>query len=85
MGGSHCISMTIECPRAASRPRRVKLSIGSDGIGACTIVSHTRHDSFGRTCRITLNEAGTYSRTSVSSSANLRNCPPQLRHEQDGS
>ena len=30
MGGSHCISMRIECPRAASRSRRVKLSVPYD-------------------------------------------------------
>ena len=30
----------------------VPLSMGSDGIGACTMVSHTRQESLGRTWRI---------------------------------
>jgi hypothetical protein len=44
-----------------------------------------RHDSFGLTWRITLKEAGTYSRTSVTSSPSLRMVPPQLGQVQAGS
>ena len=39
------------------RPR----SIGSVGIGACTMVSQARQLSLGRTCWITLKLDGTYS------------------------
>ena len=64
------------------RPR----SIGSDGIGACTIVSHDRQLSFGRTCRITLKQEGTYSSISRSSSPiRLKTVPPQAGQVQGGS
>ena len=45
--------------RDQARPRPPR-SIGSDGMGACTIVSHDRQLSFGRRCWITLKLDGTY-------------------------
>src|SRR3954447_982492 len=64
------------------RPR----SIGSDGIGACTIVSHDRQLSFGRTCWVTLKLEGTYSSTSRSSCPiRLNVVPPQPGQVQAGS
>ena len=46
--------------------------MGSEGIGACTIVSQVRQLSLGRTWRVTLKLEGTYSSTSRSS------CPMRL-------
>ena len=33
--------------------------MGRLGTGACAMLSQLRHDSFGRTCRVTRNEPGT--------------------------
>src|SRR4051794_25978841 len=64
------------------RPR----SIGSDGIGDCTMVSHDRQLSFGRTWQITLKLDGTYSRTSRSSCPiRLKVVPPHPGQAQVGS
>ena len=52
-------------------------SIGRLGASACTIRSQHAHASFGRTCRITLNRAGTYSSISETSSPRCFNSPPQ--------
>src|SRR3954465_11485740 len=64
------------------RPR----SIGSDGIGACTMVSQDRQLSFGRRWRITLKLEGTYSSTSRSSwPIRLKVVSPQPGQLQAGS
>src|SRR3954468_12510916 len=64
------------------RPR----SIGSDGIGDCTMVSHDRQLSFGRTWQITLKLDGTYLRTSPSSfPIRLKVVPPHPGQAQVGS
>ena len=75
-GIDHGLAVQRQCGRSTSRPATCASrpgpgrprSIGSDGIGACTIVSQARQLSFGRTCRITLKLEGTYSSTSRSSS-----------------
>src|SRR5882757_5382990 len=47
------------------------------GGGAWWIASQQRHDTFGRTCSITLKCPGTYSSTSLLSSPSARTSPPQ--------
>ena len=50
--------------------------MGRLGAAACTITSHFVQLNFGRTCRITLKRAGTYSSISEMSSPNWRKRPP---------
>ena len=52
-------------------------SIGRLGAAACTMRSQHAQASFGRTCRITLNRAGTYSSISETSSPRDFSLPPQ--------
>jgi hypothetical protein len=66
---------------APSRPR----ATGKDGIGACTILSHVRHEMAGRRWRITSKRPGTYSKISLMSSPTFRIVPPQVGHTQAGS
>jgi|HubBroStandDraft_1064217.scaffolds.fasta_scaffold173612_1 hypothetical protein len=54
--------------------------MGRLGASACTIRSQHAQTSFGRTCRISLNRAGTYSRISETSSPRCFNSPPQSWH-----
>ena len=51
--------------------------MGRFGASACTIREQPAQLSFGRTVRITLNRAGTYSRVSDTSSPSRRKVPPQ--------
>ena len=80
-------SQNFETSTCASRPGPGRpRSIGSDGIGACTMVSQARQLSFGRTWRITLKLEGTYSSTSRSSwPMRLNTVPPQPGQVQAGS
>ena len=55
-------------------------SIGRLGASACTMRSQHAQASFGRTCRITLNRAGTYSSISETSSPRCFSSPPQSGH-----
>jgi hypothetical protein len=66
----HRYKQTAETPR----------SMGRLGASACTIRSQHAQTSFGRTCRISLNRAGTYSRISETSSPRCFNSPPQSWH-----
>ena len=76
---------TAASDRNISRPARAPAvpgpatprSIGRLGASACTIRSQHAQASFGRTCRITLNRAGTYSRISETSSPRCFSSPPQ--------
>ena len=52
-------------------------SIGRLGASACTMRSQHAQANFGRTCRITLKRAGTYSRISETSSPRCFSSPPQ--------
>src|SRR4051812_7218503 len=70
----HFETSTCATRPGPGRPR----SIGREGMGGCTMVSHARQLSFGRTCRITLKLEGTYSSTSRSSwPMRLNTVPPQ--------
>jgi len=51
--------------------------MGRLGAWACTMRSQHAQASFGRTCLMTLNRAGTYSRISETSSPRSFNWPPQ--------
>jgi hypothetical protein len=55
-------------------------SIGRDGAGASWMTSHLVQHSFGRTCRMTLKLAGTYSSISDTSSPSLLSPPPHAVH-----
>src|SRR5208282_5652469 len=80
-------SQYFETSTCATRPGPGRpRSIGSVGIGACTMVSQDRQLSFGRRWRITLKLEGTYSSTSRSSwPIRLKVVPPQPGQEQAGS
>ena len=76
---------TTASDRSTSRPAHapdspgpaMPRSIGRLGASACTMRSQHAQASFGRTCRITLKCAGTYSSISETSSPRCFNSPPQ--------
>jgi hypothetical protein len=63
--------------RQKSRSRNAALDRAARRFGACTMRSQHAQASFGRTCRITLNRAGTYSSISETSSPRNFSSPPQ--------
>ena len=67
------ISRPVHAPAALARQHHARRL----GAAACTMRSHPAQASFGRTCRITLNLSGTYSRISETSSPRGFSSPPQ--------